>query len=360
MAHRHGRSSTGLGWPPAGARRVRSCDGDATAAAPVTTATAIPLPPPRRQRRPRAGADRRRSRTTTTTTHRRTTTTTTTATTSTTTSTDDDDDHDHDHHHRRRCRPTSNRSPPRTDTERHGTGDRARSHRDPQDRRRHADVRGHPADHPRPRPRPLAGNGDAGRGGNVVVAGHRTSHHQRVPLPRPARRRRPDRLHDSATSVSTTSSTGTEIVDPDAVWIVDPHRAPTATLFACHPPGLDRQRIVVNLVDLQSRHERLSPDAPDRRAVSVPRPVLTTPFRSDPDDVAVPPARRLARPALALGAGAGRVLPAAVGFLAARLRRCRVVRGRPRAKPTRRARFAARLPLRLRLAVHRHGVDVSS
>ena len=41
--------------------------------------------------------------------------------------------------------------------------------------------------------------------------------------------------------------TGTEIVGPDALWIIDPADTPTATLFACHPPGSTRQRIVVHL-----------------------------------------------------------------------------------------------------------------
>jgi sortase A len=41
--------------------------------------------------------------------------------------------------------------------------------------------------------------------------------------------------------------TGTEIVSPDALWIIDPSDTATATLFACHPPGSTRQRIVVHL-----------------------------------------------------------------------------------------------------------------
>ena len=39
----------------------------------------------------------------------------------------------------------------------------------------------------------------------------------------------------------------TEVVNPDAMWIVDPTDTPTATLFACHPPGSVAQRIVVHL-----------------------------------------------------------------------------------------------------------------
>ena len=39
----------------------------------------------------------------------------------------------------------------------------------------------------------------------------------------------------------------TEIVNPDAIRVVDQTYAKTATLFACHPPGSVAQRIVVHL-----------------------------------------------------------------------------------------------------------------
>ena len=39
-----------------------------------------------------------------------------------------------------------------------------------------------------------------------------------------------------------------EIVTPDAIHIVDQTPEHTATLFACHPPGSTRERIVVHLV----------------------------------------------------------------------------------------------------------------
>ena len=39
--------------------------------------------------------------------------------------------------------------------------------------------------------------------------------------------------------------TRTEIVKPDAVWIVDQTPTATATLFACHPPGSPPERILV-------------------------------------------------------------------------------------------------------------------
>ena len=36
-----------------------------------------------------------------------------------------------------------------------------------------------------------------------------------------------------------------EVVTPDAMRIVEPTPTPTATLFACHPPGSARYRYVV-------------------------------------------------------------------------------------------------------------------
>ena len=42
----------------------------------------------------------------------------------------------------------------------------------------------------------------------------------------------------------------TEIVAPEAMWIIDQGTAHTATLFACHPPGSIRERIVVHLEQL--------------------------------------------------------------------------------------------------------------
>jgi sortase A len=85
-----------------------------------------------------------------------------------------------------------------------------------------------------------------GQVGNVVVAAHRTSHG--APF------RDIDQLvpgdvvtFSTADGESEYTVTGTEIVEPDAIWIVDPTDTPTATLFACHPPGSVAQRIVVHL-----------------------------------------------------------------------------------------------------------------
>jgi len=85
-----------------------------------------------------------------------------------------------------------------------------------------------------------------GRPGNMVLAGHRTTHG--APF------RRLDELVDGdeviiasgATSVSY-RVTGTEVVTPDRLDVARPTSSPTATLFACHPPGSARQRIVVRL-----------------------------------------------------------------------------------------------------------------
>jgi sortase A len=85
-----------------------------------------------------------------------------------------------------------------------------------------------------------------GQIGNMVIAGHRMSHD------------RPFRDLDllvPGDEMVLTDATGrhvyrvvsTEIVDPNALWILDQTPASTATLFACHPKGSTKQRIVVHL-----------------------------------------------------------------------------------------------------------------
>lgn len=83
-----------------------------------------------------------------------------------------------------------------------------------------------------------------GQWGNVVVGGHRTSHD------RPFRYL--DRLEPGDEIIYTTMAgqfvylvTAVIIVDESDVWIADQTPAFTTTLFACHPPGSTRQRIVV-------------------------------------------------------------------------------------------------------------------
>ena len=85
-----------------------------------------------------------------------------------------------------------------------------------------------------------------GQYGNMVIGGHRTS------KDRPFRNI--DQLVPGDEVVFTTLGgrfvyrvVRTEVVTPDSLWIVDQHPGYTATLFACHPVGSTRERIVVFL-----------------------------------------------------------------------------------------------------------------
>lgn len=85
-----------------------------------------------------------------------------------------------------------------------------------------------------------------GQIGNAVIAGHRTSHDKPF--------RNIDKLVVGDQVIFTTAEgrfvyevTGTVVVAPDAMYIIDQTSTATATLFACHPPGSTRQRIVVSL-----------------------------------------------------------------------------------------------------------------
>ena len=85
-----------------------------------------------------------------------------------------------------------------------------------------------------------------GRPGNMVLAGHRTTHGA------PFRRLDELNVGDEATigpagSAVTYRVTDTEIVNPNQLDVARPTVDATATLFACHPPGSARQRIVVRL-----------------------------------------------------------------------------------------------------------------
>jgi sortase A len=92
-----------------------------------------------------------------------------------------------------------------------------------------------------------------GQLGNVVIAGHRVTHTHPF--------RHIDELEPGDTATFTTAA-GTftyslvseEIVDPEAFRIVDQTMAYTATMFACHPPGSSRERIVAHwqMVDAPS------------------------------------------------------------------------------------------------------------
>lgn len=88
------------------------------------------------------------------------------------------------------------------------------------------------------------GTARPGEVGNVVLGGHRTS------WPRPFRY--VDLLEPGDEIVFTTDDgrfvyavSRTEVVYPDAIWIVDQTEEATVTLFACHPVGSTAQRIVI-------------------------------------------------------------------------------------------------------------------
>ncbi|MCB1247476.1 MAG: class E sortase, partial [Acidimicrobiia bacterium] len=98
-----------------------------------------------------------------------------------------------------------------------------------------------------------AGTAAPGRDGNVVLAGHRTTHTQPFyDL---------DRLVPGDL-VTLTGGDGLDVlyrvtesfvVEPDDVWITYDRPTPTLTMFACHPKGSATRRIVV-VADLISPH----------------------------------------------------------------------------------------------------------
>ena len=95
------------------------------------------------------------------------------------------------------------------------------------------------------------GSAVPGQLGNAVFAGHRVTHS------RPFRRLDElvpgdDIIFKMSNGTFTYKMTRTEIVFPKDVWIVNPTTDATATLFACHPPGSARQRIVVRATFVSS------------------------------------------------------------------------------------------------------------
>jgi len=85
-----------------------------------------------------------------------------------------------------------------------------------------------------------------GATGNVVVAGHRTSHskpfrHLEVLVPGD------EVIFNTSEGRFVYNVTSTEVVYPDAVHIINQTPDRTATLFACHPVGSTKQRIVIHL-----------------------------------------------------------------------------------------------------------------
>lgn len=90
------------------------------------------------------------------------------------------------------------------------------------------------------------GTAAPGQIGNAVIAGHRVSHDK--PFEHLDQLEPGDQvIFGDAAGRHVYQVRGTEIVNPDALWITDQTPERTATLFACHPKGSTKQRIVVHL-----------------------------------------------------------------------------------------------------------------
>jgi len=96
-----------------------------------------------------------------------------------------------------------------------------------------------------------------GEVGNTVVGGHRTAHHRVF--------RHIDKLvegdyirfeFDGKELQYKVSKT--QIVSPDAMWVIDQTPTATLTLYTCHPPGSTKERFIV-FADLV---EEANPNAP--------------------------------------------------------------------------------------------------
>ncbi|HEX5614915.1 MAG TPA: class E sortase, partial [Acidimicrobiia bacterium] len=88
------------------------------------------------------------------------------------------------------------------------------------------------------------GSAMPGERGNTVFPGHRVTNSrpfydldQLVPGD--------EVIFRTADGEFTYAVTGTQIVVPTDMWVVNPTETPTMTLIACHPKGSARQRIVV-------------------------------------------------------------------------------------------------------------------
>ena len=95
------------------------------------------------------------------------------------------------------------------------------------------------------------GTAEPGQVGNMVIAGHRVSHdHPFEDIDQLAPG--DEVIVNNTVGRFVYQVTSTEIVTPDSLWIIDQTADRTATLFACHPKGSTRQRIVVHLAFVDS------------------------------------------------------------------------------------------------------------
>lgn len=85
-----------------------------------------------------------------------------------------------------------------------------------------------------------------GQRGNTVFAGHRTT--RTHPFLRMDELEPGDEVIFRVNGMrSVYRVTGSEVVEPEAVWIADQTAEATGTLYACHPPGSAAYRYVVKL-----------------------------------------------------------------------------------------------------------------
>ena len=97
------------------------------------------------------------------------------------------------------------------------------------------------------------GTAEPGGWGNVVVAAHRTTHGG--PFGRIGELVSGNEIMLRVThGTFTYVVTGSEVVTPLDMWIIDQHPGRTITLFACHPIGSAAERLVVH-GELVSAHE---------------------------------------------------------------------------------------------------------
>jgi sortase A len=90
------------------------------------------------------------------------------------------------------------------------------------------------------------GTATPGQRGNAVIAGHRVTHSR--PFLRVEELVAGDEVVFRVDGTrSTYRVTDSFVVAPQDTWIADQSKASTATLYACHPPGSETQRYVVQL-----------------------------------------------------------------------------------------------------------------
>ena len=100
-----------------------------------------------------------------------------------------------------------------------------------------------------------------GEVGNAVFAGHRVT--KTKPFRNIDQLVQGDQVIFTVNGIRTTYAvTGSEVVKPTQLEIVNPTANPTATLFACHPPGSARFRYVVRAALVETAQSTASTTGP--------------------------------------------------------------------------------------------------